>query len=430
MTFSSGRSGQQAFEPKPVPLPFHARVDAARRAHNPLLEAARVLLDALADTPVELQADGIIRWRNWLVRELKVFGKLCADLQLRPDHAQDARYCLCSALDEAAMQTEWGKGVATGSDWSSNGLAVAFGLDRQGADHVYRILTRAMLDPGEHRDLIELIEHILDLGFKGRYRFQPDGHNKLSAVRQRVRDAITAKSSDSPSQVGQPIAQVGLRASRRRISVQAANPLRRGQSDAERRSSTARTAYLWIVIGILCTAVLGLAGYAAYERPVLITHQEQAVPPIDALANSLNDRLKSEIAGGILGVEENVQHTALTLRFSNMFAPGAAALNPWMRPLIATVGQTIAATAATAKAQVTAKVTGYADNLPVGKSTQASNLTLSEERAKQVTQILLAAGVAPDRVTITGKGDADPVAANDTPEGRMRNRRVEIVVSE
>ncbi|WP_236592387.1 OmpA family protein [Paraburkholderia metrosideri] len=95
-----------------------------------------------------------------------------------------------------------------------------------------------------------------------------------------------------------------------------------------------------------------------------------------------------------------------------------------MKPLIAAVGQQIAGM--TGKAQVT----GYTDSLPVGRSTLASNAALSEERAKQVMQILVAAGVPAGRVSIVGKGDANPVAGNETPEGRTKNRRVEINVSQ
>jgi type VI secretion system protein ImpK len=146
--------------------------------------------------------------------------------------------------------------------------------------------------------------------------------------------------------------------------------------------------------------------------------------PIDALAHELSEHLGSEIAAGTLSLNENAQHTALTLRFSDMFPPGEAAVNAWMRPLIATAGQEIASTMATAQ------VTGYTDSLPVGKSMLASNTALSEERAKQVMQILLAAGLPAGRVSIVGKGDANPIAGNETAEGRTKNRRVEITVSE
>ena len=56
------------------------------------------------------------------------------------------------------------------------------------------------------------------------------------------------------------------------------------------------------------------------------------------------------------------------------------------------------------------------------------NQTLSEKRAKSVYDYLMYAGVSTDRMVYEGKGVHDPVASNDTPEGRSLNRRVEIVI--
>lgn len=395
-------------------------------SQNPLLEAARALLQALADTPRELDSNAVAQRHKWLEQEVRVFDKVCTELRLRSDHVQNARYCLCSALDEAAMQTEWGKGVTTGIEWSSNGLAVAFGQDRQGADRVYRIVGQIMCDPHEHLDLIDVIQNILDLGFKGRYRFEADGRNKLAAVRERVHDTVMTGRSTAPRPVpvtngmstgGECIPDAPARA-------QNTASLPRWQIDPWLRPPTTRRTLPRLAIGLLCAVLTGLAGYAAHNWSTRDTHPKQTVPPIDALARDLNERLGSEIAAGTLSLEENDQHTALTLRFDDMFPLGEAAVNAWMRPLIATVGRGIAASMG--KAQVT----GYTDSLPVGSSMLASNKALSEERAKQVMRILVAAGVPAGRVSTAGKGDADPIARNETPEGRTKNRRVEIIVSE
>jgi outer membrane protein OmpA-like peptidoglycan-associated protein len=55
-----------------------------------------------------------------------------------------------------------------------------------------------------------------------------------------------------------------------------------------------------------------------------------------------------------------------------------------------------------------------------------SNQQLSEQRSLAVARWLLARGVSLDRLVAVGHGQADPVASNDTPEGRDRNRRVEL----
>jgi len=57
------------------------------------------------------------------------------------------------------------------------------------------------------------------------------------------------------------------------------------------------------------------------------------------------------------------------------------------------------------------------------------NQQLSERRADSVRDFLAEQGVAPSSITARGFGKAQPVASNDTPEGRQRNRRVELVVN-
>jgi outer membrane protein OmpA-like peptidoglycan-associated protein len=57
------------------------------------------------------------------------------------------------------------------------------------------------------------------------------------------------------------------------------------------------------------------------------------------------------------------------------------------------------------------------------------NLKLSQQRADAVRDFLAEQGVAPANITSVGLGKADPVASNDTSEGRQQNRRVELVVS-
>jgi hypothetical protein len=59
----------------------------------------------------------------------------------------------------------------------------------------------------------------------------------------------------------------------------------------------------------------------------------------------------------------------------------------------------------------------------------AFNVKLSEQRADSVKDFLGEQGVSLSSITAQGFGKAEPVATNDTPEGRQRNRRVEIVVN-
>jgi chemotaxis protein MotB len=77
-------------------------------------------------------------------------------------------------------------------------------------------------------------------------------------------------------------------------------------------------------------------------------------------------------------------------------------------------------------------VYGYTDNLPVGPALQrggiANNIDLSSRRADNVVAYLTSQGVNPNMISAKGFGDTHPVAANDTPDGRAKNRRIEIVL--
>ena len=99
---------------------------------------------------------------------------------------------------------------------------------------------------------------------------------------------------------------------------------------------------------------------------------------------------------------------------------GEATLNK-IAPVLATLtGQVI-------------EIKGFTDNVPIGPELKAkypNNIALSKARAETVEKYLASRGVPPGAMTATGYGDASPVASNDTPLGREKNRRVEIDIAE
>jgi chemotaxis protein MotB len=97
--------------------------------------------------------------------------------------------------------------------------------------------------------------------------------------------------------------------------------------------------------------------------------------------------------------------------------------------------QSIAKVAAILAPHQTTKivVNGYTDNTPIGPGLMnvgvTSNLILSQKRADSVVQYMISQGVKPSLISGQGFGDADPVASNDTAEGRAQNRRVELTLA-
>ena len=77
-------------------------------------------------------------------------------------------------------------------------------------------------------------------------------------------------------------------------------------------------------------------------------------------------------------------------------------------------------------------VYGYTDNTAVGPELQRAgindNLTLSSRRAGAVVTYLISQGIKPNVISAKGFGDTHPVAPNDTPANRAKNRRIVITV--
>ena len=106
---------------------------------------------------------------------------------------------------------------------------------------------------------------------------------------------------------------------------------------------------------------------------------------------------------------------------SAAFATGKAELTTELRAKVVEAGRILAK-----NPQQKILVKGHTDS--VGRT--ASNDRLSQARADTVKAALIEGGVADERIQTSGVGSREPVASNDTPEGRQQNRRVEIIVQD
>lgn len=69
-------------------------------------------------------------------------------------------------------------------------------------------------------------------------------------------------------------------------------------------------------------------------------------------------------------------------------------------------------------------IVGHTDS----KGSESYNQELSERRSASASNYLKRQGVAPSRLSMAGRGESEPVASNETPEGRQQNRRVEVAI--
>ena len=140
---------------------------------------------------------------------------------------------------------------------------------------------------------------------------------------------------------------------------------------------------------------------------------------IKAQRDALVARLQSAL-GAVAATKSTARGTVTSLS-GVLFDTGKSTIKPDAKITLAKLAGVMLVFSKT-----TMQIEGYTDNV----GSDASNLTLSTSRAKAVADFLTSQGIAASRLTSVGKGPADPVAANDTPDGRSQNRRVEIISSE
>ena len=143
---------------------------------------------------------------------------------------------------------------------------------------------------------------------------------------------------------------------------------------------------------------------------------------IDRLAGAVENRVSDFIDDELIEVERNDYWLEIEIKAQLLFASGSGVLLSDAVPVLedfATVLRDV---------PNLVNVEGFTDNVPIRNGRFPSNWELSAARAATVVRLFEENGVAPERLSATGYGEHRPIAANDTPEGRARNRRVVLVV--
>lgn len=159
-------------------------------------------------------------------------------------------------------------------------------------------------------------------------------------------------------------------------------------------------------------------------------HIEAATPYKEAIA--LRDHVGAKLK------EQGITNTVLAIRPDNtvtfqipnelLFVSGSARLYKSGRTLLLQVAEALSETGN----EVMVRVEGHTDSVPVAEKFQhifPSNWYLSVARSAMAVDYLQnEGGMSPMRLKATGYGEFRPLTSNDTPEGRNRNRRVEVVL--
>ena len=168
---------------------------------------------------------------------------------------------------------------------------------------------------------------------------------------------------------------------------------------------------------------------AAELTPDLIDERDEGQAPtkisggIIDLASALIEELQTEVASGDLSVNYDTEQVIIRFAEDAAFRSGEAQIKPEMVPIIERVVEVLSFCSGDVQ------VAGYTDDQPISSGRYRSNWDLSAARAVSVVhELVLNRDVPAERVVAAGRAETNPLVANDTPQNRARNRRVEIAI--
>lgn len=186
---------------------------------------------------------------------------------------------------------------------------------------------------------------------------------------------------------------------------------------------------VWAVFGDLMSGLLGafvliLVGVLGVQLELVSTleaeiHKRQQ-------EEQRRQALEKALAGPLASGRVTLDNGKIGISGSVLFALNSDQLQPEGRQLLQTLAGPLAAYLGTRNEML--MVSGFTDDMPVRGSNHqfADNWELSAQRALTVTRALIETGVPADAIFAAAFGAQQPVASNDNPQGRARNRRVEM----
>jgi chemotaxis protein MotB len=152
---------------------------------------------------------------------------------------------------------------------------------------------------------------------------------------------------------------------------------------------------------------------------------EKPIPLIDTKKSVLMEDIK-KVTSDIAGVSVRNEPRGVVVTFSDavLFGSGSADVKPEIHAVLEKISKLLL----TAPGKVT--IEGHTDNVPISSPKYASNWELSTARAASMLHFFIDKGLDPTKFAIAGYAEFRPLESNATEEGRQKNRRVEIVISQ
>jgi len=152
--------------------------------------------------------------------------------------------------------------------------------------------------------------------------------------------------------------------------------------------------------------------------------KEAEIQAMSGTYRGLVEQLENELRAGEIEIEELRGQLQVRALDQILFDSGSVEIKPRGREVL---GKVAAQLAKVTDRRV--RVEGHTDDRPIATPRFPSNWELSVGRAATVARFLAEHGVAPERLEASGFGEFSPIASNEAPEGRARNRRIEIVLA-
>lgn len=373
---------------------------------NPLAVAANPLLNLIPQIRVMPHHPDPAQLRNYLVEQVNLFERRAREANVSPETIIAARYALCTALDETAAKTPWGGG----GQWSRHSLLVTFHNETWGGEKFYQVLARLVQDPKKHFDLIELMAVCIALGFEGRFGVVDNGRSQLDTLRRRLVEILDGA----------------------RGEYSKALSLHWRGAEADGKSKWGFLP-LWITVGAVLALLTGIfflyyflvsdkssATYSAISaiRPP----KAQALKPQPAAVARLRKFLQPEIDEKLVTVDDQADKSIIVLLGDGMFDSGSIEVKPRYQIVIQRVSDALNSVPGTVQ------ISGHTDNQRIRSLRFPGNYELSKARADVVRDMIDVRLVTKGRTRAQGQAESTPIDTNNTPEGRARNRRVEVIL--
>ncbi|MCH8498326.1 MAG: type VI secretion system protein TssL, long form [Marinobacter sp.] len=323
-----------------------------------------------------------------------------------PDAAETASYCVCALIDETILNTEWGQA----GEWASNSLLAEFHSQTWAGTHFFELVEKARR--AGDTELMTLQYLCLSLGFKGRFRVEENGQEQLDSLR----DALYHQMCSDRGRYATPFD-------------------RSWESRIVSGGGLTRGLPVWVVAALcgvlLLLLYLGLVHQIHQQAQPVVQETSRIGVPEKVIAAGdgeaidvryLQQVLQTEMDRGLVALEIDGSRVTLLISSEDLFASGEARVREAMQPVLSKIARALE----TSRGAIL--VAGHSDNQPIATERYPSNWHLSLARATAVADLMAATSEFNGRLWPEGRGDSEPRFANDTPENRARNRRVEITL--